>query len=167
MLKDYDSAADLGYQCSLTFVSAVLSSLLTSFSPCFSLPSVPLLQLSTHNGHREAELNTQSPNPQQNRSRRNVSSNLPPTPVTCKKLTLTSTQQSPDDVVITLAIRTPLTKGFKGGFKDTPLDYIVYSLLKEVIAKSNIDPQLVEDICLGNVCSIFSASRAQSHIALD
>ena len=62
-----------------------------------------------------------------------------------------STQKNPDDVVITLAIRTPLTKGFKGGFKDTQLDFMIYSLLKEVIKKSNIDPQMVEDICLGNV----------------
>ncbi|KAL9600050.1 MAG: hypothetical protein Q9219_003420 [cf. Caloplaca sp. 3 TL-2023] len=63
----------------------------------------------------------------------------------------TITQKNPDDVVITLAIRTPLAKGFKGGFKDTQLDYLVYSLLKKVIEKSNIDPQMVEDICLGNV----------------
>lgn len=61
------------------------------------------------------------------------------------------TQKTPDDVVITLAIRTPLTKGFKGGFKDTSLDYIVYSLLKKVVEKSHIDPHMVEDICLGNV----------------
>lgn len=64
-----------------------------------------------------------------------------------------STQKTPDDVVITLAIRTPLAKAFKGGFKDTPLDYMVYSLLKKVIEQSNIDPQMVEDVCLGNVCS--------------
>jgi acetyl-CoA acyltransferase 1 len=62
-----------------------------------------------------------------------------------------STQKNPDDVVITLAIRTPLTKAFKGGFKDTPLDFLVYSLLSKVIEKSKIDPQYVEDICLGNV----------------
>lgn len=62
-----------------------------------------------------------------------------------------STQKNPDDVVITLAIRTPLTKGFKGGFKDTQLDFMVYSLLRKVIDKSRIDPQMVEDICLGNV----------------
>ncbi|ODA83698.1 hypothetical protein RJ55_02213 [Drechmeria coniospora] len=37
-----------------------------------------------------------------------------------------------DDVVITLAIRTPLTKAKKGGFKDTSLEYLVYALLKEV-----------------------------------
>jgi len=61
------------------------------------------------------------------------------------------TTKNPDDVVITLAIRTPLTKGKKGGFKDTDLDFIVYSLLKKVIEKSKIDPNLVEDICMGNV----------------
>jgi acetyl-CoA acyltransferase 1 len=61
------------------------------------------------------------------------------------------TQKNPDDVVITLAIRTPLTKGGKGGFKDTPVDGIVVKLLKEVVSRSKIDPALVEDICLGNV----------------
>ncbi|KAI9051716.1 hypothetical protein LZ554_004756 [Drepanopeziza brunnea f. sp. 'monogermtubi'] len=61
------------------------------------------------------------------------------------------TSKNADDVVITLAVRTPLAKGFKGGFKDTELDYLVYALLKQVIQKSRIDPQLVEDICCGNV----------------
>ncbi|KAK3052230.1 hypothetical protein LTR09_006822 [Extremus antarcticus] len=61
------------------------------------------------------------------------------------------TQKNPDDVVITLAIRTPLTKGGKGGLKDTPLDGIVFKLLEQVIRKMNLDPQLVEDVCLGNV----------------
>ena len=69
----------------------------------------------------------------------------------CGPLTVHRTQKNADDVVITLAIRTPLTKGFKGGMKDTPLEFIVYQLLKKVIEKSNIDPQMVEDICLGNV----------------
>jgi len=66
-------------------------------------------------------------------------------------LLLSRTQKHPDDIVITLAIRTPLTKGKKGGFKDTDLDFIVYSLLKKVVEKSNLDPSVVEDICLGNV----------------
>ncbi|KAJ9379877.1 hypothetical protein DTO063F5_6913 [Paecilomyces variotii] len=61
------------------------------------------------------------------------------------------TQKTPDDIVITLALRTPLTKAKKGGFKDTDLDYIIYALLKEVLAKSKIDPALIEDVCLGNV----------------
>lgn len=62
-----------------------------------------------------------------------------------------STQKNPDDIVITLAIRTPLTKGKKGGLKDTPLDGIVFKLLEQVVRKMNLDPQLVEDVCLGNV----------------
>lgn len=62
-----------------------------------------------------------------------------------------STSKNADDVVITLAIRTPLTKGGKGGFKDVGVDYIVYSLLKKVVEKSNLDPALIEDVCLGNV----------------
>lgn len=60
-------------------------------------------------------------------------------------------EQNPDDVVITLAIRTPLTKAKKGGLKDTPLDGIVFKMLEQVVQKSRIDPQMVEDICLGNV----------------
>ncbi|PYI27222.1 thiolase [Aspergillus indologenus CBS 114.80] len=61
------------------------------------------------------------------------------------------TQKNPDDVVITLALRTPLTKAVKGSFKDTELDYLIYALLKEVLAQSKIDPSEIEDVCLGNV----------------
>lgn len=61
------------------------------------------------------------------------------------------TTKNPDDVVITLAIRTPLAKAGKGGFKDTTLDGLLVKTLKQVIAKSNLDPALVEDICCGNV----------------
>jgi acetyl-CoA acetyltransferase len=62
-----------------------------------------------------------------------------------------SQSKNADDIVITLAVRTPLTKARKGGFKDTPLEYLVYALLKEVRVRSGIDPALVEDVCLGNV----------------
>lgn len=62
-----------------------------------------------------------------------------------------STSKNADDIVITLAIRTPLAKAKKGGFKDTTLEYMVYALLKEVKERSAIDPALIEDICLGNV----------------
>lgn len=54
-------------------------------------------------------------------------------------------------MVITLALRTPLAKSFKGGFKDTELDYMIHALLKQVLTRSNIDPSLIEDVCLGNV----------------
>ncbi|OCT48079.1 3-ketoacyl-CoA thiolase, peroxisomal [Cladophialophora carrionii] len=72
------------------------------------------------------------------------------------------TQKHPDDIVITLAIRTPLAKGKKGGFKDTDLDYIVWALLKEVVKKSKLDPSLVEDICLGNVGDARAAYKVRA-----
>ncbi|EGO58531.1 3-ketoacyl-CoA thiolase [Neurospora tetrasperma FGSC 2508] len=61
------------------------------------------------------------------------------------------TAKNPDDIVITLAIRTPLTKAKKGGFKDTSLEYLAYATLKEVKERCNMDPALVEDIAMGNV----------------
>ncbi len=77
-----------------------------------------------------------------------------------------STQKNPDDVVITMAIRTPLTKGFKGGFKDTDLDYMVYALLKKVVEQSNLDPAVVEDVCLGNVSNKQAASPIPAHLLM-
>ncbi|KAK5109618.1 hypothetical protein LTR62_006855 [Meristemomyces frigidus] len=61
------------------------------------------------------------------------------------------TSKNPDDIVITLAIRTPLCKAGKGGLKDVPLDGLAFKILEQVRRKSNLDPQLVEDICMGNV----------------
>jgi hypothetical protein len=60
-------------------------------------------------------------------------------------------QKTPDDVVITLSIRTALCKSKTGGLKDTPFDGMLFRILQQAIEKSNIDPCLVEDICLGNV----------------
>ncbi|KAI5306075.1 hypothetical protein KEM56_002301 [Ascosphaera pollenicola] len=59
-------------------------------------------------------------------------------------------QKKPDDVVITLALRTPLAKGFKGGLKDSELDYILYALLKEVLAKTTVKPEQIDDVVVGN-----------------
>jgi len=118
------------------------------------LCAFPLLQKKIiQDGYGEIEFDSQPPYASQERTLRNVCRPSPQLRLHLRRFnTRVSTQKNPDDVVITLAIRTPLTKGFKGGFKDTPLDFMVYSLLKEVIKKSRIDPQMVEDICLGNVC---------------
>ncbi|KAF3905365.1 hypothetical protein ABW21_db0201189 [Orbilia brochopaga] len=59
--------------------------------------------------------------------------------------------KNPDDVVIVSALRTALTKGGKGGFKDTAGADLLAGVLKGVIDKSGIDPALVEDIAVGNV----------------
>ncbi|POS69268.1 acetyl-CoA acetyltransferase [Diaporthe helianthi] len=72
------------------------------------------------------------------------------------------TSKNADDIVITLAIRTPLAKAKKGGFKDTSLEYMVYALLKEVRERSALDPALIEDICLGNVSDAKAAYKLRA-----
>ena len=49
--------------------------------------------------------------------------------------------------------------------KDTGLDYMVYQTLKQVVQRSNIDPQVVEDVCLGNVhlSPTFPVSTVSEH----
>ncbi len=56
-----------------------------------------------------------------------------------------------DDVVIVAAVRTPLTKAFKGGLKDTLPEIMTSNVLRELCARGNIKPQQVDDIVLGNV----------------
>ncbi|KAK7744312.1 hypothetical protein SLS62_010270 [Diatrype stigma] len=72
------------------------------------------------------------------------------------------TSKNPDDVVITLAIRTPLCKGKKGGFKDTSVEYLMYAILKEVRERMGFTPELVEDICMGNVSDGKAAYKARA-----
>ncbi|KAL3425864.1 acetyl-CoA acetyltransferase [Phlyctema vagabunda] len=69
-----------------------------------------------------------------------------------------------DDVVITLALRTPLTKARKGGLKDTPLSDLLISILTSLRERSNIDPSVVEDVCLGNVLATEQAYIARSAV---
>ncbi|KAF8342885.1 thiolase [Cantharellus anzutake] len=57
----------------------------------------------------------------------------------------------PDDVVITLALRTAMTKGKKGSFKDTSADSLLYAMLKAANQRSGVNPALVQDIVTG-VC---------------
>ena len=60
-------------------------------------------------------------------------------------------KKSPDDIVVTCALRTPLTKGGKGGFKDTAAADLLIGAFKALIERSKIDPSLVEDISVGSV----------------
>ncbi|KAJ1667962.1 3-ketoacyl-CoA thiolase with broad chain length specificity [Coemansia sp. RSA 1813] len=60
--------------------------------------------------------------------------------------------KNPDDVVIVQALRTPITRARKGGFKDTTSEYLLGNILKGVLERSKLDPALVDDICVGNVC---------------
>ncbi|KAH6712014.1 putative peroxisomal 3-ketoacyl-CoA thiolase [Leptodontidium sp. MPI-SDFR-AT-0119] len=73
-------------------------------------------------------------------------------------------QKNADDIVITYAGRTPLTKAKKGGLKDTQIDDLLISLLTSVRENMNIDPSLIEDVCLGNVLAPSPGYVARSSI---
>jgi acetyl-CoA acyltransferase 1 len=60
-------------------------------------------------------------------------------------------EKHPDDIVVTAALRTAITKGGKGGFKDTPGADLLVGAFKSLLERSGIDPSLVEDIAVGNV----------------
>jgi acetyl-CoA acyltransferase 1 len=59
-------------------------------------------------------------------------------------------EKHPDDIVVTCALRTAITKGGKGGFKDTAAADLLAGVLKGIIG-SSIDPALVGDIAVGSV----------------
>ncbi|KAG9006358.1 hypothetical protein FRB94_000822 [Tulasnella sp. JGI-2019a] len=58
-------------------------------------------------------------------------------------------QKSPDDVVLTLAIRTPMCKARKGGFKDTTSDALLLAMLRAVKQRCAFDVARVQDIAVG------------------
>lgn len=60
-------------------------------------------------------------------------------------------EKHPDDIVVTTALRTAITKGGKGGFKDTAAADLLTGAFKSLIERSGIDPSLVEDISVGCV----------------
>ncbi|KAI8391484.1 Thiolase, N-terminal domain-containing protein [Radiomyces spectabilis] len=62
-------------------------------------------------------------------------------------------QKSPEDIVVVSAVRTAMTKGRKGGFKDTLADELLANVLKALLTKTGIDPALVQDIVVGNVAA--------------
>ena len=55
------------------------------------------------------------------------------------------------EVVICAAYRTAIGKGKRGSFKNTPPEGIMSLLLKGLVEKTRIDPNLIEDIIFGNV----------------
>lgn len=60
-------------------------------------------------------------------------------------------EKNPDDIVVTTALRTAITKGGKGGFKDTAAADLLHGAFVSLISRSGIDPSLVEDISVGTV----------------
>ncbi|KDQ50409.1 hypothetical protein JAAARDRAFT_584417 [Jaapia argillacea MUCL 33604] len=60
-------------------------------------------------------------------------------------------EKNDDDVVIVSALRSAVTKGKKGGFKDTRPEEILSAVLHATIATTSLDPSLIQSISVGNV----------------
>ncbi|WVO15999.1 hypothetical protein L204_103664 [Cryptococcus depauperatus] len=58
---------------------------------------------------------------------------------------------SADDVVVVSAVRTPLTKAKKGGFKDCCPEDLLAAVFVETLKRSKVNPAQIQDIAVGNV----------------
>lgn len=67
-------------------------------------------------------------------------------------------QQSPNDVVVVAAYRTPIARGMKGSLKDVNTDYILLQFLRQFITKFPKDLQSnlkqIDEITCGNVLNV-------------
>ena len=59
-----------------------------------------------------------------------------------------------NDVVICCALRTPITKAKRGLLKDTAPEIMLAAALRGILQKTLIDPQIVEDIAVGNTSQV-------------
>ncbi|PPQ64439.1 hypothetical protein CVT26_002146 [Gymnopilus dilepis] len=64
-------------------------------------------------------------------------------------------EKKPDDVVITFAKRTAVGKAKKGQLKDTPVDELLHALFKATLEKTGLDPNKIDDICVGKSPVVF------------
>jgi acetyl-CoA acyltransferase 1 len=71
-----------------------------------------------------------------------------------------------DDVVIVAALRTPITRAKRGGFKDTFPEFLLASVLKAMYTSTGINPSLVQDIVVGNVLPAGGGATAARMAAL-
>ncbi|KAF5341745.1 hypothetical protein D9611_001645 [Ephemerocybe angulata] len=70
-------------------------------------------------------------------------------------------QKHDDDVVITMAIRSPLCKAWKGGLKDATTDELFLEMFKARSRPFDVRP-LVQDICVGTVLTPSSMYPART-----
>lgn len=70
-----------------------------------------------------------------------------------------------DDIVIVAAYRTAICRAKKGGFKDTPAEDLLASVLKAVIEKTELNPSEVGDIVVGTVLAPGSIRASECRMA--
>lgn len=49
------------------------------------------------------------------------------------------------------ALRTPICRAKKGGFKETPAEELLAATLKAILEKTGIRAELIDDVVVGNV----------------
>ena len=70
-------------------------------------------------------------------------------------------QKHPTDVVFLSALRTPITRAKKGGFKDSHDHQLLAHVLRATLAATpNLDPSKIDDIQIGTVLSELGGSKA-------
>ncbi|KAF2750994.1 thiolase [Sporormia fimetaria CBS 119925] len=60
-------------------------------------------------------------------------------------------QKGPNDVVLLSAVRTPINRSFKGGFKDAYPEELLMPAMKAAVQRATIEPGDVNDTMIGNV----------------
>ncbi|KAF7180488.1 hypothetical protein CNMCM7691_009779 [Aspergillus felis] len=70
-------------------------------------------------------------------------------------------QKSPSDIVILSALRTPVTRAKKGGFKDAYPEELLTHILKATLeANPKLDPALIDDVAIGSVLQELGGAKA-------
>ncbi|KAK4620132.1 3-ketoacyl-CoA thiolase, peroxisomal [Fulvia fulva] len=70
-------------------------------------------------------------------------------------------QKNPNDIVFLSALRTPVTRAKKGGFKDAHDHELLAHVLKATLAaNTNLDPAKIDDVQIGTVLSELGGSKA-------
>lgn len=69
--------------------------------------------------------------------------------------------KKPTDVVILSSLRTPVTRSFKGGFRDAYDHELLSHVLRATLAANpNLDPTLIDDVAVGVVLAELGGSKA-------
>ncbi|KAL4911318.1 hypothetical protein BDW74DRAFT_184699 [Aspergillus multicolor] len=60
-------------------------------------------------------------------------------------------KKTPQDIVLLSAVRSPITRAFKGGFRDSYPEDILIPVLQGSLQRANISPDSINDVLIGNV----------------
>ncbi|KAL6234025.1 hypothetical protein BDW75DRAFT_251692 [Aspergillus navahoensis] len=60
-------------------------------------------------------------------------------------------KKTPNDIVLLSAVRSPITRAFKGGFRDSHPEDLLIPILQASLQRAHISPDSVNDVLIGNV----------------